>query len=176
MSRSPEKGGEALLRKIEARLGDPFKGLFETADVPYTMYQIFKGTELIGYIHGVNQKGQYGGIQVFLALDLRRPHPRLLFPKADQSIRQAPARSGIRETVRRAELHDFDDYDVACRNAKPGVETRGDSKSRARSGRRFPGRPPRREKNLILCDVFLLGGASSNISGIDLRPDPKESS
>jgi len=47
-----------------------FKGLYENIDVPYTMYQIFKGTKVIGYIHGVNQKGHYGGIQVFLALDL----------------------------------------------------------------------------------------------------------
>src|SRR4030043_1137970 len=65
-----QKGGAGLLREVEARLGDRFQGLYETVDVPYTMYQIFRGKELIGYIHGVNQKGQYGGIQVFLALDL----------------------------------------------------------------------------------------------------------
>src|SRR4030042_5157189 len=64
------QGGETLLRKIEARLGDTYKGLFETIDVPYTMYRIYKGADLIGFIHGVNQKGRYGGIQVFLALDL----------------------------------------------------------------------------------------------------------
>src|SRR5512138_3856197 len=64
------QGGDEMLRRIEARLGDKFKGLYETADVPYTLYQIFKGTTLIGYIHGVNQKGEFGGIQVFLALDL----------------------------------------------------------------------------------------------------------
>jgi hypothetical protein len=65
-----KKGGDALLREIEARLGDQFKGLYETSDVPYTMYRIYKGSEIIGYIHGVNQKGRYGGIQVFLALDI----------------------------------------------------------------------------------------------------------
>ncbi len=64
-----QRGGTALLSKIEERLGDKFQGLYETMDVPYTMYQIYKGKELIGYIHGVNQKGKYGGIQVFLALD-----------------------------------------------------------------------------------------------------------
>jgi hypothetical protein len=65
-----KKGGDALLREIEARLGDGFKGLYETGDVPYTMYRIYKGSEIVGYIHGVNQKGRFGGIQVFLALDL----------------------------------------------------------------------------------------------------------
>lgn len=64
-----KKGGEDLLHLIEERLGDRFKGMYESADVPYTMYQIYKNKDLIGYIHGVNQKGQYGGIQVFLALD-----------------------------------------------------------------------------------------------------------
>ncbi len=65
-----QKGGEALLGQIEDRLGDKFQGLFETVDVPYTVYEIYRDKEKIGYIHGVNQKGQYGGIQVFLALDL----------------------------------------------------------------------------------------------------------
>ncbi len=63
------KGGDALLKEVEARLGDTFKGLYETADVPYTMYEVYKGDELMGYIHGVNQKGTYGGLQVFLAID-----------------------------------------------------------------------------------------------------------
>jgi hypothetical protein len=61
-------GGDALLQQVEARLGEKFKGLYETAEVPYTIYEIHKGKEIAGYIHGVNQKGQYGGIQVFLSL------------------------------------------------------------------------------------------------------------
>jgi len=63
-----ESSGPELLRKIESRLKDKFAGLFETIDVPYTVYEIYKKNELIGYIHGVNQKGRYGGLQVFLAL------------------------------------------------------------------------------------------------------------
>jgi hypothetical protein len=39
-------------------------------DVPYTLYEIHAGNQHIGYIHGVNQKGQFGGIQVFVSLDL----------------------------------------------------------------------------------------------------------
>ena len=38
-----KKGGDDLLKKIEARLGDRFTGLFETADVPYTMYEVYGG-------------------------------------------------------------------------------------------------------------------------------------
>lgn len=64
-----KRGGEPLLRQVESRLGDRFHGIYETIDVPYTVYEIFSGKTRIGYIHGVNQKGQFGGIQVFVALD-----------------------------------------------------------------------------------------------------------
>ncbi|MCX8159907.1 MAG: hypothetical protein N3G18_03120 [Candidatus Saccharicenans sp.] len=63
-----DSGGPPLLEKIERALGDRFSGLYETIDVPYTVYEIYRGQEIIGYVHGVNQKGRYGGIQVFLAL------------------------------------------------------------------------------------------------------------
>ena len=62
-------GGQQLLAKIQARLRDKLHGLYETIDEPYTIYVIYANKKKIGYIHGVNQKGRYGGIQVFLALD-----------------------------------------------------------------------------------------------------------
>ena len=63
-------GGNQLLAKIEERLRDKLHGLYETIDEPYTIYKIYANDKKIGYIHGVNQKGRYGGIQIFLALDL----------------------------------------------------------------------------------------------------------
>jgi len=63
-------GGQNLLTKIQARLQDKLHGLYEMIDEPYTIYIIYEGKKKIGYIHGVNQKGRYGGIQIFLALDL----------------------------------------------------------------------------------------------------------
>lgn len=65
-----KRGGEPLLRRVEKRLGDKFHGIYETIDVPYTIYEVYSGKKKVGYIHGVNQKGQFGGIQVFIALDL----------------------------------------------------------------------------------------------------------
>jgi hypothetical protein len=64
-------GGQNLLAKIEAKLRDKLHGLYETIDEPYTIYVISaKNKKKIGYIHGVNQKGRYGGIQIFLVFDL----------------------------------------------------------------------------------------------------------
>ena len=80
------KGGEPLLVKIETRLGDKFHGIYETIDVPYTIYEIFANKKKIGYIHGVNQKGQFGGIQVFLVPRPRRTDQGLLHTENDQQV------------------------------------------------------------------------------------------
>jgi hypothetical protein len=63
-------GGNALLATIEEKLRDKLHGLYEMIDEPYTFYQIYANDKKIGYIHGVNQRGVYGGIQIFLVLDL----------------------------------------------------------------------------------------------------------
>lgn len=65
-----EKGGEALKKKIEDALQDRLEPVYESIDVPYSFYTVLKGKEVIGYIHGINQKGKYGGIQLVIATDL----------------------------------------------------------------------------------------------------------
>ena len=62
-------GGPPLLRKVEARLGG-VPALYAPLDVPYVLYEVYKGTKKIGYVHGVNQKGQFGVLEVFVSLDL----------------------------------------------------------------------------------------------------------
>ena len=64
-----ESGGEKLAKNIEEKLGDKLDPIFEAPDVPHSFYTVMKGKEVVGYIHGVNQKGMYGGMQIFLALD-----------------------------------------------------------------------------------------------------------
>lgn len=66
-----ERGGDPLAKKIEEKLSDSFEPVYETIDVPYAYYQIFKGKEHIGWVFGVNQKGEYGGLQLILATDLK---------------------------------------------------------------------------------------------------------
>ncbi len=65
-----KRGGQPLLRKVEARLGN-VPALYAPLDVPYTLYEIYKGEKKVGYVHGVNQKGQFGVLEVFLSLDMR---------------------------------------------------------------------------------------------------------
>jgi hypothetical protein len=64
-----QRGGEPLLRKVEGRLGG-YTALYAPLNVPYTIYEVYKGQKKVGYVHGVNQKGQFGVLEVFLSLDM----------------------------------------------------------------------------------------------------------
>ncbi len=152
-----KKGGSALLRRIEARLGDTFKGLFETADVPYTMYRIYKGSDLIGYIHGVNQKGRYGGLQVFLALDSEGIIRGFYYQKLTSRAAKAYRAQDFGVQFAGLSLADFYGYDVVTgieepsgrvsRIRNPSLESEDDFRATLRAVK----------KNLILVDEFLLG-------------------
>ena len=152
-----QKGGPALLAQVEDRLGDKFQGLFETIDVPYTLYEVFKGKEKIGYIHGVNEKGQYGGIQVFLVLDLDGVIKNLYFQKLTSRYGKELRDPKFGEQFAGLTLKDFYNYDVrtgktsgpsAVEKIKnPVPEAEPDFRAALRGCK----------KNLILVDEFILG-------------------
>jgi len=64
-----DRGGDSLATAIEAELGDTLDPAFEALDVPYAYYTVLKGKEVIGRVHGVNQKGTFGGMQLIIATD-----------------------------------------------------------------------------------------------------------
>jgi len=64
-----ERGGDSLAALIEADLGDTLDPTFESLDVPYAFYTVTSGGSVIGRLHGVNQKGTFGGMQLILATD-----------------------------------------------------------------------------------------------------------
>lgn len=107
-------GGRRLLSTIETRLGDSFRGTYETIDNPYTIYEVFRGTERIGYIHGVNQRGRYGGIQIFLALDNNRAISRLYFQRFSSRNSSAYQNSQFTNRFTGLSLRDFENWDVSA--------------------------------------------------------------
>ena len=152
-----QKGGPPLLAQIEDRLGDKFQGLFETIDVPYTLYEVFKGKDKIGYIHGVNEKGQYGGIQVFVVLDLEGVIKNFYFQKLTSRYGKELRDPKFGEQFVGLTLKDFYNYDVQTgktsgpsgveRIKNPVPEAQPDFKAALRGTK----------KNLILVDEFILG-------------------
>jgi hypothetical protein len=157
-----QKGGEPLLAKVEARLGDKFQGLYETIDVPYTLYEILANKKRIGYIHGVNQKGQFGGIQVFLSLDLEGRIKAFYIQKMTSKYAGKLRDAGFGKQFLGLTLKDFDLYDVATGKAtgkvdaikNPAPEAEADFRAALRAAK----------KNLVLMDefVFLPQASSSN--------------
>jgi hypothetical protein len=152
-----KKGGNALLKRIEQRLGDNFQGLYETADVPYTVYEIFKDAEKIGYIHGVNQKGMYGGIQVFLSLDMEGNIKAFYFQKLTSKAAKELRNETFGQQFIGLNLSDFYNYDVSTgKNAVPGkTDNIKNPSPEAESDFRAALRGTK--KNLILMDEFVLG-------------------
>ena len=150
-----DRGGEALLAKVEARLGDKFHGLYETIDVPYTLYEVLKGSQCVGYIHGVNEKGVYGGLQVFLALNPQRVIKAFYFQKLTSRQAKALRSPAFAKQFEGLSLADFLSYDpvlgkaegkvAAIRKPAPGAEA--DFRSALRGVK----------KNLVLMDEFLEG-------------------
>lgn len=148
-----KKGGTALLARIEQRLGDKFQGLFETIDVPYTVYEVYRGTQRIGYIHGVNQKGKFGGIQVFLSLDLNGVIRAFYFQKLTSREAAKLRAKQFGDQFIGLSLKEFASYDVAAgtgagriaaiANPAPGADT--DFRASLRAVK----------KNLILMDEFV---------------------
>jgi hypothetical protein len=152
-----KKGGDALLKEIEARLGDTFKGLFETADVPYTMYKIYKGDDLIGYIHGVNQKGTYGGLQVFLALDREGVIRGFYFQKLTSKAAKPFREPAFGKQFLGLSLKDFSRYDVVLGKEEPAGPVSRIKNPDPASDQDFLATLRATKKNLILVDEFLMG-------------------
>jgi hypothetical protein len=108
-----QRGGAPLLSRIKNRLGNRYLPLYAPIDTPYTLYEIYHDKKKIGYIHGVNQKGQFGGIQVFIAQDLTGRIKTFYLQKITGN-----SASRFRETkfARKFEgltLRDFDAFDPA---------------------------------------------------------------
>jgi hypothetical protein len=151
-----KKGGDALLKQIESRLGDQFKGLYENIDVPYTMYQIFKGSQIIGYIHGVNQKGHYGGIQVFFALDLEGTVKAFYIQKLTSKGAKAFRDEAFGRQFVGLSLKDFYRYDVVSGKEVPPGKISIIKNPAPDSADDFTAVLRATKKNLILVDEFLL--------------------
>lgn len=106
------EGGKNLLTKLENALGDKFSGLYESIDVPYTLYSVYRDKVLIGYIHGVNQKGEYGGLQIFLSLDTNGKIINMYFQKISSRNTKLFKSASFTDQFKGLNLSDFAGWNV----------------------------------------------------------------
>lgn len=148
-----KKGGEKLMSTVESRIGDKFRGLYETIDVPYTIYEIFTNKKKIGYIHGVNQKGQFGGIQVFLVFDLQGTIRGFYIQKMTSQYAAKLRDAKFGKQFIGLTINDFGHYDVISGKSSGKVEAIKNPAPEAEADFRAALRATK--KNLILMDEFV---------------------
>jgi hypothetical protein len=151
-----EIGAQVLQSKIEEKLGDKFDSVYEDLDVPYAYYIILKGKRPIGYIHGVNQKGKFGVLQVVVATDLEEKiigfyYQRISSPETSRfrAIQFTGQFKGL-------SLSDFYKYNITNNSLSEGRVTKIVDPS-ANSPEDFKATLRGIKKDLILLDEFLHG-------------------
>jgi hypothetical protein len=156
------KNGATLFKNLRERLGSDLDPVYETYETPYTVYSVFKGSSLIGIVHGVNVPGKGGVIQVFISTDPGSGEIRSFFFQRIES----PAAKALKNKAFRAQFtgltladfykHDYfavaeptNSKDRVGRIAAPDVGESGkqDYQASLRGLR----------KNLILLDMFIYG-------------------
>ena len=150
-----ERGGEKLKKEVEAKLGDTFDPVYESLDVPYSYYTVLKGKDVVGYVHGVNQKGLYGTIQIILATDptgkiIGYYYQRISSPKADKFRAKSFTDQFIGLTL--ADFYKSDDPDGRVAAIKDPTEKNHEDFKAAIRGTK---------KNLILLDTFIIKGGAA---------------
>jgi hypothetical protein len=145
---------------VLSQLDERYRSLYEPLAVPYTLYEIYNKDVKIGYIHGVNHKGQFGGIQVFIVQDLAGTILSFYIQKMT-GVEAAKFRDA--KFCKRFEgisLKSFTAFDpitgkgagplAGIRNPAPSMETDFLSVLRAL------------KKNLVLMDVFVFNSTRKN--------------
>ena len=163
-----QRGGANLYASIEERLGDQLDDVYESPDVAYAYYTVLKGESVIGRVHGVNQRGRFGGIQLILATSPEGEivdfyYQRLPSPEAERFMD-----AGFTNQFRGLTLLDFHRRRLGVAGSEielisdPSEDSEADFRATLRGLR----------KNLILLDEFMLGNAyRKQIAELQLSPD-----
>ena len=115
-----EIGGEALKRDVENKLEDKLDSVYENLDVSYAYYAVLKGKETIGYIHGVNQKGKFGVLQLITATDLNGRILEFYYQKISSPESAKFRAKTFTDQFKGFSLTDFYKYDVSGKNKQDG--------------------------------------------------------
>jgi hypothetical protein len=146
-----QRGGDPLLRKVEARLGG-VPALYAPLNVPYVLYEIYKGQKKVGYVHGVNQKGQFGVLEVFVSLDMNGTIKAFYLQRIAGSWGKKFTSPKFGRQFIGLSLKDFERYDTV--NGKGSGKVAAIENPAPEASTDFFGVLRAVKKNLILMDEF----------------------
>lgn len=141
------EGGNELYNAFQERLGDKLDPIYEAIDQPYALYTVFKGKTTIGYVHGVNQKGKYGLIQLILAVDTTGKVLDMYYQKISSPEAKKLKSPNFTRLFVGLTLADFYTNSEKLRNIKDPTENNKED---------FWAILRAVKKNLIIIDLFLL--------------------
>lgn len=147
------KGGERLLDTVETRLGGKNQSNYMELDESCTIYEVLAGKKKIGYFHGVNQKGQVGSFQVFLALDLQGTITGFFTRKMTNRCAAQMRDTSFEEQFIGLTMKDFEQFDVISGKSSGKVEGLKNPVPEAQED--FTAILKAIKKNLILMDEFI---------------------
>ncbi|MFC1808966.1 hypothetical protein ACFL3D_02435 [Candidatus Omnitrophota bacterium] len=152
-----ERGGQPLADEIETQLGDSLDPKYEALDVPYAFYTILKGKEVIGYVHGVNEKGMYGGMQLILASDLDGTIIDFYYQKLSSPESKKFRSKDFTQKFVGLSLNDFRERDIKGEINDPSEKNEQDYKATLRGIK----------KNLIIFDRLMAVPLTENVTKED---------
>ena len=141
-----ERGGRELVKEIETKLKDKLEPTYESIDAPYAYYTVLKKKETIGYVHGVNQKGMYGGMQLILATDPNGMIIDFYYQKISSPESKKFRDKKFTKQFKGLTLADFYKHDITKKIKNPSEKNAQDYVATLRGIK----------KNLILHDEFKL--------------------
>lgn len=151
-----EIGGQDLQGQIEEKLGDKFDVVYENLEVPYAYYIVLKGKDPIGYIHGVNQKGKFGVLQIVVATDLKEKIIAFYYQRISSPESSKFRANEFTGQFKGLTLADFYRYNIAQNKLSEGPITKVIDYS-VNSPEDFRATLRGIKKDLILLDFFLHG-------------------
>ena len=167
-----ERGGAALAAEVERKLGDTLDSVYETLDVPYAYYTVLKGRDVIGRVHGVNQKGQFGGMQLILATDLEGGIVDFYYQKISSPEARAFRDKAFTNLFKGLTLADFRAHRLRPDGGGRVAGIRDPSRANAED---FAATLRGLTKNLILLDIFYLDRRhDATLEGRKKHEDPTE--
>jgi hypothetical protein len=146
------RGGEETAKLVEANLHDKLNSKYESLSVDYSYYTILQEKEVIGRIHGVNQKGMFGGMQLILATDTSGKIIGFFIQKMSSPHTKKFKNEDFINRFIGLNLQDFNDFHSGKENNKiskiksPSEKFEDDFSNLIRG----------LNKNLILLDIFKL--------------------
>ena len=141
-----DRGGKKLAKEIEAKLKDKLEPRYESIDVPYAYYTVLKKKQTIGYVHGINQRGTYGGMQLILATDPNGVIIDFYYQKISSPESKKFRDKKFTKNLKGLKLSDFYNRDLTKKIKDPSEKNARDYLATLRGIR----------KNLILQDEFML--------------------